>query len=303
MATFTTFSDDALSRYLIMFGIGDLISTTPITDGIENSNYFIKVSKHGEETEFVLTIIEGYSFDDIPFFNKVTSHLFNYGLPVPAPRQTLDGMTMTIFCGKPTLLFPKLEGSHSSAVNSEQCHAIGKVLADIHKTMASQSIDRANPFDSDWMFQTLDSRRNDLSDADHSLLLTLCQEYEMLSELSLPGGVIHGDLFKDNALFHQGELSGVIDFYHACNDFLVQDIAISLNDWCRSNNGDPDMALATSLLAGYESVRPLEPEEKEFLPHFRRTSCARFALTRLLSGDGEKPLKDPLEFISLARQL
>ena len=303
MAAFTTFSTSALERYLIMFGIGDLVSWSPVEEGIENSNYFVTTRKHGEDREFVLTIMESLSFDDIPFFSGVLTHLFHYGLPVPAPQQTLDGMTSTIFCSKPTVVFPKLEGEHPEQATVNHCTQIGKVLGDIHCALATTQLYRPNPFDIDWMVRTIEQVGHLLDEKDLALLQKMADEYAEISELSLPKGVTHGDLFRDNALFKGEELTGVIDFYRACNDFLIQDIAITINDWCRTTQDDIDAELSESLMRGYESVRELEDEEKEFLPCFQRTACARFALTRLLSGDEGRHLKDPHEYIQLAVRL
>ena len=304
MAVFTTFNHESLERFLSMFGLGELVSYEPIEAGIENSNYFIRVSQYEEETEYVLTIVEGLGFDDIPFFTRVISHLFNYGVPVAAPKQTLDGMTMTIFCGKPALLFPKLPGSHSKNVDTDQCFSVGIALADMHKILATETgLTRANAYNPDWMHETLTQVEGKLDVEDFTLLEQLAYEYSNLHDLeNLPTGVIHGDLFRDNVLFHEGSLAGIIDFYHACEDFLIQDLAITINDWCQVERSISS-ELMLALIAGYESKRPLEATEREFLPHFQRAACARFALTRLMSGDESGHLKDPAEFISLARTL
>jgi homoserine kinase type II len=300
MAAFTTFSNNALERYLIMFGVGDLVSWSPAVEGIENSNYFVTTRKFEEEREFVLTIMESLSFDDLPFFSGVLMHLFHYGMPVPAPQHTLDGMTSTIFCNKPTLLFPKLEGEHPVVVTDKHCRRIGGVLGDIHCALATTDLYRPNPFNIDWMLRTIEQVGDILDENDLFLLNELADEYAEINELNLPRGVTHGDLFRDNALFKGDELTGVIDFYRACNDFLIQDIAITINDWCRTEQDDIDENLAVSLLQGYESVRQLESEEKEFLPCFQRSACARFTLTRLLSGEDGQHLKDPYEYLQLA---
>ena len=303
MAAFTTFSQAALERYLIMFAVGDLVSWSPVEEGIENSNYFVTTRKHGQDRKFVLTIMESLSFDDLPFFNGLLTHLFHYGLPVPAPQQTLDGMTSTIFCSKPAVLFPRLEGEHPIHATANHCTEIGKVLGEMHCALATTSLHRSNPFDTDWMIRTIDQVGHLLDESDLVLLQKMADEYAEISELSLPKGVIHGDLFRDNALFTGDKLTGVIDFYHACDDFLIQDITICINDWCKTPKGNIDEELGKSLLRGYESVRELEHEEKEFLTCFQRAACARFALTRLLSGDEGQHLKDPHEYILLAGYL
>jgi homoserine kinase type II len=303
MATLTTFKDDALTRYLTMFGLGDLHACEAILGGIENSNYFVTLDQHDEKSEYVLTIIEGLTFDDVPFFNRVLQHLYYYGLPVPAPRHTLDGMTSTIFCGKPTFLTPKLSGEHLAEASIEHCTAIGKVLADIHITLATEDLHRDNPFSPDWMEDTLKTVAKHVT-ADELVLLTrIAGEYEAAQDLDLPKGIIHGDLFRDNVLFEGGEVAGILDFFHACDDFLVQDIAITIIDWCRDEAGSRCTDRRLALIDGYCSKRELTSTECEYLMVFEKFSAARFALTRLITGEPGEYLKSPKEFLSLARQL
>ena len=302
MVAFTTFTEEALERYLVMFGKGELKACTPVTDGIENSNYFITLDSGSGDVEYVLTVVEQFGFDEAPFFNKVVSHLFYQGLPVAAPHSTLDGMSSTIFCGKPTFLQPRLEGSHLVTVNEDHCFQIGRFLSGVHQALSSFKPTRENPYHLGWMQSTLNSISNRLSDPERTLLTNLLGEYERIEALELPTGLIHGDLFKDNALFtDQGELKGVIDFYHACHDILIQDIAIAINDWCQTSSGTINEAFRVSLIAGYEEIRPLEKEEAQALVPLQRTSAARFALTRFLSGD--PPLKPPAEMLRLASSL
>jgi|TARA_B110000263_G_C15295080_1_gene505241 homoserine kinase type II len=303
MTTFTTFNDDALARYLIMFGLGDLHASTAIVAGIENSNYFVTLNQHDEKSEYVLTIGEGLTFDEMPFFNRVLQHLYYYGLPIPAPKHTLDGMTSTIFCGKPTFLFPKLPGGHLVEVGIEQCAAIGKVLAEIHTTLATEDLHRDNPFSPDWMEDTLQTVAKHVTADELTLLTRIAGEYEAAQDLDLPKGIIHGDLFRDNVLFDGGEITGILDFFHACDDFLIQDIAITINDWCRDEAGGRCTDRRLALIDGYCSKRELTPTEFEYLMIFEKFSAARFALTRLISGEPGEYLKDPKEFLSLARQL
>lgn len=302
MAAFTTFTEEALERYLVMFGKGKLKSYAPIAGGIENSNYFVTLDSGAGDVEYVLTIIEQFDFEEAPFFNKVTSHLFHQGMPVAAPHSTLDGMSSTIFCGKPAFLQPKLEGNHLAKVNQDHCFQIGGFLAGAHQALSSLKLTRENPYNLGWMQNTLDSISDRLNDPERTLLTKLLGEYERIDAMELPTGLIHGDLFKDNALFtNQGELKGVIDFYHACHDILIQDIAIAINDWCQTSAGTIDEQLRASLLAGYEKIRPLKKEEALALVPLQRTSAARFALTRFLSGN--PPLKPPEEMLRLASSL
>jgi homoserine kinase type II len=302
MAVFTTFSRPALERYIVMFGLGDLESFEPIETGIENSNYFVTLDN---TAEFVLTIAEYLNFEDIPFFNELFTQMARSGLPVPNPARTLDGMASTIFCGKPAWLFPRLTGEHPLMPEISQCLAIGKALAELHAAAASARYKRDNPYDIKWIGATLRARGGMLEKEDRLMLEAVFTEYRGLEEAApdLPTGIIHGDLFRDNALFEGDTLTGIIDFYHACQDFLAQDIAITINDWCMTSEGLTDNDRMAALLSGYESVRPLTTQERRHLPLFRRNAAMRFILTRLLSGDEEGHLKDPEEFLKIARSL
>ncbi|MBD3648400.1 MAG: homoserine kinase [Pseudomonadales bacterium] len=308
MAVFTTFDPVFLERYLYMFGLGELASFSPIETGIENSNYLLRLDQDGHQQEYVLTILEYLSFDEVPFFNTLMTHLSQAGLPVPAPRATLDGMTSTIFRGKPTLLFPKLAGSHPTEVDSARCQLIGKMIASMHEAAATIGLPpekvRANPYDAEWTRSTFEAKAAGLTDDDRALLAGYVERYDDLTRIEdLPRGIIHGDLFRDNTLFEADRLTGIIDFYHACEDYLVQDLAISLNDWCSTDTGDMDPELIDAMIEGYEYVRSLTLQERELLPDFQRAAALRFVLTRLLSGEEGGHLKDPEEFLRIARSL
>jgi homoserine kinase type II len=303
MAVFTTFSQTALERYLVMFDIGDLQDYSPISSGIENSNYFLRLAREGDLQEFVLTITENLTFEEIPFFNALFSQLARAGLPVPDPQRTLDGMSSTIFCGKPTWLFPKLKGQHPRTITPAQCVTAGTHLARIHAAASGAPYSRVNPYDWQWATTTLSENAGKFSTQDHAMLSGVLAEHAVLPMGDdLPRGIIHGDLFRDNTLFAGDMLTGVIDFYHACEDFLVQDLAIAINDWCRDPGGQIDRGLVTALKSGYESVRQLTDTEAAWLPVFQRIGALRFVLTRILSGSDGVHLKDPEEFLNLLRQ-
>ena len=304
MAVFTTFEKSALERYLRIYDIGELYSFNAISTGIENSNYFVTLGNDGDITEFVLTITEELSFEDVPFFNDLMGRLNKQGLPVPNAQKTLDGMSSAIFCGKPTWLFSKLEGSHPVLINSQHCLAIGQNLAKLHNSAREAKYQRSNPYASEWMLDAINKVRHRIDLRDLSNIQNLAAQYVALEKnRALPKGIIHGDLFTDNALFVGDELSGIIDFYHACNDFLIQDIAVTINDWCKTTSGEIDETLKRCLIAGYQSVRMLSVDEENHLPLFQQIAALRFSLTRLLSGSEEAPLKDPREFLNILRKL
>ena len=300
MAAFTKFSKEALERYLKMFGRGRLIDYSPITAGIDNSNYFVELEKDGKINEFVLTIMENHTFDEAPFFDKLLTHLHHYGLPVPTPQSTLDGMTSTIFCGKPTFLVRKLPGSHFQTAGIEQCRTIGEFLAAQHKALGELNTQKPNYYSVEWMVTALSIQEYRLSIDDCVLLEETIEIYRRLNIDGLPGGLIHGDLFRDNALFIGEKLTGIIDYYRACEDLLAIDLAVAINDWCRDENEIPDEKKRVAMIDGYNAIKPLTDAESHSMIALQQISAARFALTRLLSGD--PPLKDPGEMLNLTRK-
>ena len=303
MAAFTTFKPESLARYLVMFELGELHSYEPISEGIENSNYYVTLDRDGQLVEFVLTITEALAFDEVPFFNDLMSQLSRHGLPVPDPQRTLDGMPSTIFCGKPSWLFTRLPGAHPNELKSEHCFLIGTKLAELHEAAKRTRYHRPNPYDSSWVDQTLGGLKSRLLTADWVLLNDIAVQYQSFGQNSdLPKGIIHGDLFRDNTLFVGDELTGIIDFYHACDDFLIQDIAITINDWCTTPNGQFDDERRNALLAGYQSQRKLTQTELDLMTLFQQFAALRFLLTRYISGE-ETPLKDPEEFLRVVRHL
>lgn len=303
MAAFTTFDRGRLEGYLHLFQLGELVSFSPIDEGIENSNYLVTLTEEGEERDYILTILEFLSFNQLSFFNSLLNHLSRQGLPVPVPCQTLDGMTSTIFCGKPSLLCPKLPGAHPAVVDGSCSYKIGQTLARIHAASASFSLPTEkipnNSYDPAWAKSTLAEVGSALRPEDQALMSEYVTRYELAANPDLPRGIIHGDLFRDNSLFSDGELTGIIDFYHACEDILVLDLAISLNDWCSDDSGVIEPELAAQMIAGYESVRPLTDAERSALRDFQKVAALCFVLSRLQGGN----LKDPEEILRIARAL
>jgi homoserine kinase type II len=299
MAVFTRLGREQLERYLVMFRLGELVHYDPIHEGTENSNYFVTLTRHGVETEYVLTLFESLGFADLPYFSQLMTSLHHHKLPVPSPVTTLDGMTTTILRGKPAILFPRLEGAHVVDPNELHCIAIGTALSKLHTTDLSQNLNRENEFNLPWFKSCRDELHSFFDADDYQLLCRVVDEYEAFLHTNgnqLPKGIIHGDLFKDNALFVDSELTGLIDFYHSCNDFLTLDLSIVINDWCHDPQQRflPDMYQA--LMSGYSTCRTLSEDEVLSLPTLLRVAAAKFWIRRsLLAQKGEKQ-RDPEEF-------
>ncbi|MBT3645001.1 MAG: phosphotransferase, partial [Gammaproteobacteria bacterium] len=127
--------------------------------------------------------------------------------------------------------------------------------------------------------------------------------YEALESSNLPQGLIHGDLFKDNILFKDDALVGVLDFFHIGQDLWLMDLAIALNDWCMDQQFQAMPAHATAMLEGYHAQRPLEPEEQRALNEIRQIAAARFSLTRFGAEAGGQFRKDPYEQLTRLKVL
>jgi homoserine kinase type II len=298
MSVFTTIKTEQLARYLIMFELGDLVSFEPIEQGIENSNFFVTVEQQGVQKDFVLTLFEELTFDDLPFFNQLSNHLYHYGLPVATARQTLDGMTSTIFCGKPTLLFPRLPGNIVSDVTPSHCAAIGQALAEIHETVQSCGLTRVSEQDLAWLRSCQEKLAGYFDPEERELLAGVIQTYEKLwsDGEGLPRGIIHGDLFRDNVLFQGEELTGIIDFYHASEDYFVLDLAIAVNDWCSRPDGSLAVELQRAVLVAYQSQRKISDREMSVWPEMLQVAAAEFWVSRaLVDAEGDRR-KDPEEF-------
>jgi len=298
MSVFTTFKPEQLSHYLRMFDLGELLGFKATEQGIENSNFFVTLEHQGVQKDYVLTLFEELTFDDLPFFNQLSNHLYHYGLPVATARQTLDGMTTTIFCGKPALLFPRLPGETVSDVKPSQCAAIGRALAEIHQTVQSSGLSRPSKQNLDWWHSAQVNLTDYFDGEERDLLADVVQACERLwsTNGSLPKGIIHADLFRDNVLFQDEELTGIIDFYHACDDYFVLDLAIAVNDWCSQPDGRLDPARYAMMLKGYQSEREISEREIVVWPIVLQVAAAIFWISRALIDARGDRRKDPEEF-------
>ena len=294
MGVFTRFPPRALARHLARYGLGALQAHEPIPDGIENSNYRVTLESEAGRTECIFTICEALQAAELGFFNALAQHLAGSGLPVAAPLAALDGETVSSFCGKPALLFPRLAGAHLQAPGPDDCAAIGGFIGELHLCLEPLRLQRDNPYTPDWLAASVQAAP--VPERFQALAAETPALYARLLGEGLPTGLIHGDLFLDNALFAGGRLTGVIDFYHACNDMLAMDLAIAINDWCRAEGGI-DGARRDALLEGYGAHRALAAKERELLWDVQQVAALRFALTRYQSG--EPPLKDPVEMLQL----
>ncbi len=281
MAVFTEVSFDEAARLIASLGIGALTRLAPCAGGIENTNYFADTS-HGR---FVLTLFERLTADELPFYLGLMKHLADRGLPVPGPHADVSGALLLACAGKPTAVVDRLPGEHHLAPDAADCASVGTILAGLHLAAADYAMAQPNLRGLAWWTATVPAVVAHLSPEQAELMQDELAWQQRLAATpayaALPRGAIHGDLFRDNVMFQGLTLTGVFDFYFAGVDTLLFDIAVALNDWCIDlESGRLAEDRAEALVAGYESVRPLEAGELRLLPALMRAAAFRFWLSR-----------------------
>lgn len=297
MSVFTTVTPEQMQPWLQTYPLGELHDLQGIAAGITNTNYFVTTASG----RYVLTLFERNSPEELPYFLDLMAHLADHGVPCPHPIADLQGRHLRELNGKPAALVSCLRGKDVSQPNQTQCAAVGKVLAQLHRAGQSFGQHMDNPRGQAWRIATADSVKNFLSDADRQMLERELAYEASLDLSALPRGVIHADLFRDNVLFDGDVLGGLIDFYYACNDVLLYDVAIAANDWCLAADGSFDESKLQVLLQAYHIERPFIEAEIQAWPALLRMAALRFWLSRLFDlhypQDGELThAKDPQHF-------
>lgn len=289
MAVYTTVSESELCEFLSAYGLAGLVSFQGASEGIENTTYFVTL---GDEGKYVLTLFEGLDKESLPFYANLTRVLSEAGLPVPAPLIDRQGHMLQSLCGKPALLFPCITGHHQRDVGVTNCAAIASTLARIHRVMLEQDHGLSlppNPRGRDWFERIIRELEGRVDEGSRALFRALLAVGDQLEQLKLPRGLVHGDLFRDNTLFHEGRIAAVIDFYNAGEDILLLDLAIVANDWCSNADGQLDPARVSALKAAYASERHLGSAENAAWPLALAWAAGRFWLSRLRSQLDNEP--------------
>ena len=307
MSVYTLVSKAELQEFLSQYDVGELESYTGISAGIENTNYFIDTNKNGQQQRFVLTIFETYSAQEIPFFLDLMKHIANANVPSAHPITSLDGKLLLELTGKPAALIERLNGVEIKQPNAAQLQAIGNAMAKMHIAGQSYGGRRTNCRSIDWWESALQRLWNKLSLNETQLISTEITYQKSIDRSVLPSGIIHADLFQDNTLFKGEQLIGIIDFYFACNDVFLYDIAVTLNDWCSTDTGSIDITKAQTYLAAYQQVRKFNNKEQTAFYAMLRASALRFWLSRLIDWhfprEGEMThKKDPRQFQHILQQ-
>jgi homoserine kinase type II len=287
MAVFTTVTEAELSAWLKDYSLGQLQELQGISSGIENTNYFVTTSNG----RFVLTLFEKLTADELPFYLNLMAHLSRHGIPCPAPMANRSNHFLGELNGKPACIVSRLSGKSTTAPTLEQCAAMGAMLGQMHVAGQSFSQNMPNPRGATWRAATLPKVRQFLDPLNAALLDSECALHAQHNLLHLPQGIIHADLFRDNVLLEDNRVGGLIDFYFACSDALLYDVAITVNDWCMNSDCKLDAERTQNFLRAYHAVRPLQDIERDAWSTMLRLAALRFWLSRLfdkhLPRDGE----------------
>jgi homoserine kinase type II len=297
MSVYTSVTRPQLEQWLAAYDLGTLDDLQGIAAGIENTNYFVTTSAG----RYVLTLFEKLQPEELPFYLGLMTHLSTAGVPCPRPIPNRAGAVLGMLNSKPATLVSRLPGRDISTPSVAHCGEVGVMLATMHLAGQTYPATMPNPRGLPWWraaaLEVIPRMPS------HEVLL-LEQELAFQARPPaevLPRGAVHADLFRDNVLFDGPVIGGVIDFYFACTETLLYDLAVTVNDWCVDDVGQLDASRAQALLAAYHAVRPIEPGERAAWPQLLRAGALRFWLSRLFDFHCPRPgeltfAKDPGHF-------
>jgi homoserine kinase type II len=277
MAVFTTVTEADLAAWLGEYSLGNLVELQGIPSGIENTNYFVTTGNG----RFVLTLFEKLTATELPYYLNLMAHLARHGIPCPSPIANRHNRFLGELHGKPACIVSRLCGKSVLQPEAVHCASVGAMLGQMHLAGQSFSEKMPNARAADWRANTAPQVLPFLSANDARLLDSEVDFHSCHPLNSLPQGVIHADLFRDNVLLDNTRVGGLIDFYFACNDSILYDLAITVNDWCMGPEGVLDGARTRAMLQAYHAVRPLQDEEREAWPIALRAAALRFWISRL----------------------
>ena len=282
MAVFTPVSLEDLSHWLAQFPLGKALAIDGISSGIENSNFFITT----EAGEYVLTVFEKLTFEQLPFYLELMRHLAQRGVAVPAPIANRQGAIINALHGKPAAIVSKLAGASQMSPAPVHCREVGAMLAKMHLAARDFSIRQPNLRGLSWWRETTPIVLPFLSEETGQLLRTEMQFQEAFaaseSYQNLPNGPVHADLFRNNVMFEGDRLTGFFDFYFAGCDTWLFDLAVTVNDWCIDvDTGELDEVRVAAMLDGYRAVQAFSTDAQIAWQPMLRAAALRFWLSRL----------------------
>ena len=282
MAVFTEVSEAQAAELMHSLNLGTLTQLRGIQGGIENTNYFAST----DQGEYVLTLFERLTAEQLPFYLHLMKHLAGRSIPVPDPAANADGDILHTVNGKPAAVVNKLTGQSQLAPQSAHCAAVGDMLARMHLAGVDYNRSQPNLRGLNWWTETVPVVLPYLTPEQDTLIRSELAFQQHIAASSayaaLPRGPVHADLFRDNVMFDGEQLTGFFDFYFAGVDTWLFDLAVCLNDWCIDlPTGQHDAQRAQAMLSAYQTVRPLHAAERSLLPAMLRAGALRFWISRL----------------------
>ena len=301
MAVYTDISQNDLDQFLSLYNIEDVNSFEGIRNGVSNSNYLL----FGKKNKYILTIFEEMTNDkDLPYFFQLMNHLNSKNIMCPKIIKDKSNNFSNILQGKQAAISSFLEGKSIEHIKPSHCAELGTMVAKFHNASNELEIYRENDLGVKKLETIIESIEKISEKLNPSVIDIIHSEHEYLKNITfdIPSGIIHADLFPDNIFFNKNKLSGIIDFYFACNDFYAYEIATCLNAWCFEQNNEFNISKAKALLSNYNLHKKFSSEELECLPLLARASALRYLLTRLMDfhtrQDSELIIKkDPDEYL------
>ena len=277
MSVYTTIEENELKSFLSNYAVGELVDYQGISDGIENTNYFVNTS----QGRFVLTIFEQHSFEEMQYYLNLMHHLADHDVPSANPVADNQGNYLSHFKNKPIALVERLNGGSIIETSVQHCAQLGAAMGKMHSAGLSFDSRQSNPRGPAWCQQTAHKVIEKLVADEQSMLDEEVHFQKEKRHADLPRGVVHADLFRDNALWSGDNFSGIIDFYYSCDDVLLYDLAVTANDWCSNEDFSLNKDKVTALLSNYHTYRTLQDNEQQYWPAMLRAGALRFWLSRL----------------------
>ncbi len=305
MSVYTTIETDELEGFLSSYSVGALRDYEGISDGIENTNYFVNTG-NGIDGRFVLTLFEHHTLEEMQYYLGLMHHLADHKVPSADPVADNDGNYVRLFKQKPAAIVHRLNGGSIRETSLSYCKQIGAAMGKMHAAGLSYHAHQPNPRGPAWCATTAKQVYSKLADEDAALLQAEIDFQKSNRDADITRGVIHADLFRDNALWDGDTLSGIIDFYYACDDVLLYDVAVLVNDWCNTSTAGLDHDKVVALLQAYNTFRPFQQHEQRYWPAMLRAGALRFWLSRLYDKHFPRPgelvhIKNPDEFRAILK--
>ncbi|WP_379922300.1 homoserine kinase [Erythrobacter sp. R86502] len=307
MAVYTHLGAEELARLIAHYDVGDLVSAKGIAEGVSNSNWLVETTGADRRgARFILTLYERrIDTGDLPYFLDLLDHLAAKGCPVPRTMHDRDGASFRMVEGTAAALIEFLPGISPTRPTAAQAWAVGAVLARLHLAAQDFPRQRSNAMDFAATAAILGNCGPDALatiDPRLSAMVEHARSAATLDLSALPQSQTHTDLFPDNVLMLGDRVTGLIDFYFACTGPMVLDLAVTHAAWCFDSANAYHADCGAALIAGYQSIRPLDPAERRLFPEIAKGACLRFVASRAedwldTPDDALVTRKDPMQFV------